>query len=140
MVEDIKSLQKEEAIKRLELLNLHPNVLKDFKAGRITVSETMGRGFNGMLFWASDKDMEYIKEFEKEHDAIVYHAIRVNTSFGELLALLYVSKYTDEWDLDIADLKSGCPISYVINKDDSILSEFGSIGIRRVNGGLTRTA
>lgn len=131
----MKEQQIQEAIERLKLLKLHPNVLNEYiKDNTVNVSE------HGILFWANKEQKEIIQQFEEKHNATVYHAIRSFTSIGEMLSLLYVSKYKSEWKRDKEDLKAGYPIVYVKNIDDDFCSEFGSIEIKERFGGLIRTA
>lgn len=68
------------------------------------------------------------------------HVIDNPTSIGRMHSYLYVSSNEEEWEQDRQDLKDGCPIVYVENVDDELLSEFGSIGIEPRNGGVVRTA
>lgn len=136
--------RKIEAISRLKSLNLHPSVLKTFEdEDRIFYSE--GTQLGGILYWLDNNPewVEKVKEIEEEYNITCYHVIHNKTSFGELLSLLYVSEHEDEWDFDRADLEPGDlmrPIAYVLNLDIPEYSEFGSIGIREMAGGLIRTA
>ena len=128
--------QKIEAISRMKTLNLHSNAIKEFeKEDLINISESYG-----VLYWLNESQKEYVKEFEQEFNAVVYHVIYNNTEFGELLAFLYVSNDEDEWGYDRDDLKDGYACAYVKNLDEAAFSEFGSIGIKPSFGGLIRTA
>lgn len=129
----MKKKQMNEAIKRLNYLNLHPNVLKEFQEGVINISN------NGALFWANDEEKEMISEFEKEYEVLVYHAIKTNTTIGTLYSLMYVSKTEEEWDIDRDDLPNYCFV-YVKNIDVDYCSEFGTIQIKKQFGGLVRVA
>ena len=53
--------------------------------------------------------------------------------------MLYISRYSDEWEADRMDLKDGFPVVYVCNATAPDLSEFGHIGIKAVGGGIIRT-
>ena len=131
-----KAKQKQEAIARMKLLKLHGNVIREFeKEGIVNLSEN-----GGFLYWLNGDQQAFVDDFEKEHSALVYHVIHNYTEFGELYALLYVSKDEDEWEYDRDDLKAGCALAYVKNTDDDFCSEFGSIGIKPQFGGLIRTA
>lgn len=131
-----KAKQKQEAIKRMKALKLFPNVIKEFeKEGIVNLSEN-----GGILFWLNDEQQTIVDNFEAKHKALVYHVIHDFTQFGELYSLLFVSQYDDEWEYDNSDLQDGYALAYVVNKDDDMCSEFGSIGIRPQFGGLVRTA
>lgn len=143
---DLKQKQKIECIERLKILKekgLLNEVVKDFeKNNLIYYSEQTKLG--GVLYWCTqsngaDNFVKLIEEFEQEHNAIVYHAIHCYTEYGELLNLMYVSSYEEEWEQDKQDLKENYVFSYVINLDDEMFSEFGSIGYDIKNGGLIRT-
>ena len=130
--------KKTEAVKRMKLLKLLPNVIKEFEdENTLYYSEIMG-----ILYWVSNKPEweTYIANFEKKHGVLVYHAEFSRTEFGDCLSLLYVSDHEEEWENDIKALKERCPFTYVWNITASDCSEFGRIGIKPMNGGIKRTA
>lgn len=128
---------KEEAIQRMRILKLYSTVLQDFSA-----NEKINYSFSNFGFlYPLDKAMEErVRRFEKKYGYLVYHVIDNPTSIGRMHSYLYVSSNEEEWEQDQQDLKDGCPIVYVENVDDEILSEFDSIGIEPRNGGVIRTA
>lgn len=131
-----KQEQKQEAIERMKMLKLYPNIIKEFeKENIVNLSEN-----GGILYWLDSDQQAIVDSFETEHNALVYHVIHSHTEFGELYSLLYVSKYEDEWETDREDLKDGYAFVYVKNVDDDSCSEFGSICFKPQFGGLVRTA
>lgn len=133
----ISDKQKEEAVERMKKLGLMPQVIEEFKEGKLNFSESAG-----FLYWI-DENTEHdllnrVKAFEKEYNAVVYHVIHNLTEFGELYSYLYVSAYEEEWEYDRADIDFGYAVAYVENIDDGNCSEFGSIVIKPTNGGLMR--
>jgi len=84
--------------------------------------------------------VEYIKDFEEKYNCLVYHAEFSSLEFGDCLSLLYVSDYKGEWRMDVAAIKECYPMVYVWNIDDPTCSEFGSISLVSMNGGVKRTA
>lgn len=143
--EELRTLQKAEAIKRLEFLQqqykLHPNVLKEFKQDEtIYYSEDIDRIiYRGVLYWLHNKDeyVKIVKSIEKETNIFVYHCILTHTTEGDLLIMLYVSEHQEEWDLDKQDIIKNDICAYVYNLSDDFSSEFGYIKIAGVNGGLS---
>ena len=142
---DLRKLQKQQAIERLEILQkeylLHKNVLKEFKEDEtIYYSENLGGAYSGILYWLANKNeyIEKVKQIEIEQRIFVYHCILNHTIDGDLLSMLYVSKYQNEWEFEKNDLKTGCIDVYVCNLNRDIDSEFGSIQITGVNGGIVR--
>ena len=141
--ETLRELQKKEALKRMKALALSKNVIEDFKNNdTVYYSERQNNVFDGILYWV-DNDKRYteeIKKFEAEHDHLVYHAQLTHTQFGDLLSLLFVSTAPDDWEGDLDEIKNDKQtFAYVINMDDPYASEFGTIGIKAKNGGVSRT-
>ena len=127
--------KKQEALDRMKMLNLYPNIIKEFQQ-----DNTVNMSELGFLYWLTDEQKEYVSEFETEHDALVYHVIHNYTEFGELLTFFYVSDHEEEWEYDRADLKDGYACAYVKNLDEDAFSEFGSVAFKEQFGGLVRTA
>lgn len=143
MEQTLKEKQKIEALKRMEMLQLMPNVIKDFeKKDKVYYSERQNAIFNAILYWL-DNEKEYVDlvdKFEKEHNCLVYHCQLTHMEFGDLLSLLYVSENEEEWEQDTNDIREGYAFSYVVNLDCHSDSEFGTIGIKPSQGGVLRTA
>ncbi len=120
----MKEKMKKEAISRMNILNLHPNVIKEFSnSGKLNLY------LNAALYYLNDKQLARVQEFEQK-----YHVIQNHTQ----LSFLYVSQHTEEWECDRRDLKDNCPLVYVANLTVKTCSEFGSIGIRPCIGGIIR--
>ena len=142
-----KEMMREEAIARLQILEkkgLHPNVLREFETeGTVNYSERVSFGVAavGVLYWlnANDECADKVKEFERENNAIVYHAtVEYFREIGTMLDLFYVSAYEEEWEQDRADLEDGYALCYVAALDSPDCSEFGSIAFKVAGGGLIR--
>lgn len=147
MDNDLRKLQKQEAIKRLKMLEeqylLHKNVLREFEEDEtIYYSENLGGAFAGTLYWLSNQEryVKFVREIERKTQIYVYHCILNHTKLGDMLTMLYVSSYKEEWELEQEELKSGFVMAYIKNLEDNSCSEFGGIEIRGVNGGLERIA
>ncbi|MEG1726033.1 MAG: hypothetical protein RR313_11630 [Anaerovoracaceae bacterium] len=131
-----KQEQINEAIERMKMLKLHENAINEFQnEGKLNLSEG-----TGALYWLDEKQQAYVTAFEEKYKSLVYHIIHNNTEFGELLAFLYVSNDEIEWGYDRDDIKEGYACAYVENLDEPTFSEFGSIGIKPLFGGVIRTA
>lgn len=138
----LREKQKQEAIKRLKQLKVLPNVIENFKKeNKIYYSERINQMFDGVLYWMSNSEdfTAIVKDFEEEHEALVYHAQLTNFEFGKCLTLLFVSKNEKEWKRDREYLQSGEAYCYVANLDTPDFSEFGYCGIEPKNGGVTRS-
>lgn len=121
-----KEEKRLEAVARMKALGIFPETVEQFEAmGRVGISEPPF----GAFYWAEGEDLERIRSFEEQHDALVYAVVRSFTVIGRMDAYLYVSDYAEEWDLDRDGLKGMEPLAYVYNHDMPDCSEFGCIGI-----------
>lgn len=132
----LREQQKAEAIKRMRMLSLHPNVINEF----ITDNTLHKSEDYGVVYWLDDKEKQIVNEFEKKHNAVVYHIIKSYTEFGVLLNMFYVSQYIEEWEYDIGNIPENRQLCYVKNLDVESFSEFGYICLKKSIGGLIRTA
>lgn len=128
--------KKAEAIKRMKILGLFKPCIRAFeKYDEVQLTEPNG----GLYEFGDNEELNAkIKEFEEEHNALVYHVIHNYTQFGELYSFLFVSDYEEEWEMDNEDVKDGYAVAYVWNKSDDWCSEMGSIVVQEKFGGLVR--
>lgn len=128
---------KAEAIERMKELKLTLACINAFKNhDEVWMSE----GPYGSTYETRNETelLEKLKEFNDE-EHLAYHVIHTPFEFGECYSIFYVYADDEEWKYDREDLKDGIQLVYVWNKDDEWCSEYGSIGFRRVFGGLVRT-
>ena len=144
----------QEACTRLEMLNLHPDVLSSFKKNQtLFYSERQSLKFNelfadnmfdyiGTLYHIKNNDefVYTIKNFEEKSCGLVYHATYEKLDFGRCLDLFYVTKYKDEWSYNRKELKDGYSFVYTVNLTNKLFSECGLICFKKIDGGLIRTA
>lgn len=127
---------KAEAIKRMKALNLHENVIREFEQ-----EDKLNYSDHGILYWLDN--LEYHEEIlakVKECNGLPYHVIRTQSNIGLTYEVLYVCNTENEWEFDSEDLKTGYCFVYVFNKTMPDCSEFGSIGVQPLYGGVVRTA
>lgn len=133
--------KKVEAIARMKKLGIFPQTIKQFEdEGYISISEPPF----GAFYWAEDEDLERIRQFEAEHNALVYVVIRSYTNIGKMDSMLFVSDYPEEWEMDRGDVAGDVAnwqqVAYVYNHDAPDCSEMGAIGIApTAAAGLCRT-
>ena len=133
---DFRAKQEAEAVERMKLLELYPTVIKEFINEKvINKSEHIG-----ILYWLDDYEKKFVKDFEDENNAVVYHIIKTYTTIGCMLSVFYVSDDEAEWESDREDMKIGEQLCYVKNIDNDDCSEFGYICFQKNCGGLMRTA
>lgn len=129
--------KKIEALGRMKRLGIFSETIKQFEQeDLVSISEPPV----GAFFWVEGEELNEMKQWEQEHNTLVYCIVRAYTSIGKMDAYLYVSDHKDEWADDREMLRNNETIAYVINRDMPDCSEFGSIGIRRtIAAGLART-
>ncbi len=125
--------QKNEAVKRLKMLFEDSTVPDAFeKTGTVYLCDHP----DGRPIPIPEEMMDDLRQLEKEHGLLVYLVIADSWSYS----YLYVSKYKEEWEMDVNDLGEGYPVVYVENLENPECSEFGSIRIFPNGDGLIRIA
>lgn len=125
--------QKSEAVKRLKVLFEDSTIPDAFeKAGTVYLCDHP----DGRPIPIPEEMMDDLRQLEKEHGLLVYLVIADSWSYS----YLYVSKYKEEWEMDVNDLGEGYPVVYVENLEDPECSEFGSIRIFPNGDGFIRIA
>ena len=85
--------KKTEAVARMKRLGIFPQTIEQFQdEGYVSISEPPF----GAFYWAEGEDLERIRQFEEEHNALVYVVIRSYTNIGKLDSMLFVSDYPEE--------------------------------------------
>ena len=133
-------IKKAEAINRMKELGLFAPCIKAFKdRDEVQLSEPTG----GLYEFSADRELTAkVQEFERKNNALVYHVIhspmRLDGEVMDMYNFLYVSDYQEEYEADNADIKEGEVFAYVWNKTIDYFSEFGSIAVKGMFGGLVR--
>lgn len=130
--------QKEKALECMKTLNIYKPYIRKFdKDGTVTLFERFG-GY----YIDTENELELfnkIKEFEAETGSLVYAVTHERFWFGECYSFLCVSKYEEDWEYTVEqEDQYNIAWAYVWNKTDEWCSEFGSIGIKSLWGGIAR--
>lgn len=127
-----------EAVARMKKLGIMTDTIKQFEQGKISQS------IDGFMYWIDEQTENNLKaqidEFEQKNNAVVYYVITTNTAFGLLYSLLFVGDDESEWEYENEDIADNYVFSYVINNDEPMFSEYGTIGVGQRFGGLIRNA
>lgn len=130
--------KKQEALLRLnqleEKFHIDPIVKECFNNNELYFSDNTGK-----LRKLDSKPLfqKIVKDFEKKKDVVVYHCLYSETIYGNLLSLLYVSNYEEDWETE--RVEQDYIFSYVENLGNPNNSEYGDIFITSKDGGLVRT-
>lgn len=130
--------KKAEAINRMKMLGLFTPCIRRFeKYDEVQLSEMTG----GLYEFSDNAELNAkIREVEEEYNLLVYHVVHTYTNFGEMYNFLCVTDYEEEWVYDHSGIKDGYVFCWVWNKDIEEFSEFGSIIVKNMFGGLVRVA
>lgn len=125
----------QEAIKRMKLLKLHQNVIKEFKEEQRLNKSDLNKG---ILYWLNEEEQEMIEKLEKKYKFMTYHIIHSYSNLGETYEILFIKDNKEEWKAEMEDLKNGYAMARVEVINCPINSEFGYIGVKSINGGVVR--
>ena len=132
---------EERKIKALEImkkLDIYKPYIKGFeKENEVCYFER----FAGFWAWQDEDLMAKVKDIEEKYNCTVYAITHEFTEFGECYDFLLVTDYKEEWnDLVTSYENNGrfFAFSYVWNKSNSNLSEFGDVIIQSFGGGIRR--
>jgi len=132
-----KENKKIKALEILKQLNIFTPYIKGFKErNEVCYYEN----FAGFWAWQDEDLMQKITEFENKYNCLVYAVTHEYTEFGELYDLLFIPNNKEDWDYIIEQVSSNefYLFAYCYNKDDDNCSEFGTIAIKSIGGGIKR--
>lgn len=136
MMKPDKATKKAEAIEWMKILEINPDVIKQFEDHDTLL---VCSGANGHFSEATPAQLEAVREFEQQWDDVVFLIVHSRAFFGRMDSLLFVDNYTDEWTEAREDLKEGYVMTWTMNLDHPTCSDMGSIVVERTaNGGLVR--
>ena len=119
--------KKAEALSRMNVLGIFEQTIEQFdKLGKVSISMPPV----GAFFWAEGEDLERVRDFERQFNALVFLVIRSFTDVGVMDSFLFVSDYPEEWQDDRRLLKRGEVIAYVYNHSMPYCRDMGSIGVQ----------
>ncbi len=119
--------KKAEALDRMKELGIYSQTIEQFdKLGKISISEPP----TGAFFWIDGEDLERVRKFEQQFNALVFVAIRSFTDIGVKDSFLFVSDYPEEWQDDRRLLKRGKVIAYVYNHSMLYSLDIRSISVQ----------
>lgn len=127
---------RQEALRRMKLLKLEPNTIRDFEQdGLVGLSQQVG---DQIFLQPSDEETgQRINEFEREYECLVYHALWADSPMaGECWSLLFVSPTSSDWNNERKYIESsGVVYAYVESEMEDGVSE---IMIEPRDSGLIR--
>ena len=128
--------KKIKAVELLKKLDIYRPYIKGLqKEDNVCFFENYG----GYWAWQESDLMKKVKEFEEEHNCLVYAITHEYTSIGEMYSFLIVTDYEEEWDTLLEKYGNQFyAFAYVLNKDDDDCSEFGTVALSSFGGGIRR--
>ena len=133
-----KGQKKKKSIELLRKLHIYEAYIDGFRKNDYVC---YFEGYGGYWVYQDPELEKKMKALEKEYACTVYAITHEFTEFGECYSFLLVTDYKEEWDnLIYPEGNKYYAFAYVWNKDDDICSEFGTIGVQSVGGGIARFA
>lgn len=131
--------RKEKAIKLMKELDIFKPYIDGFRENNHTC---FYENFGGFWTWQDKELLEKQKEIEEKYNCTVFAITHEYAEFGECYSFLMVTDYKEEWDTILEKCRPNqfYAFSYVWNKTDDYLSEFGTIVIESFGGGIRRVA
>ena len=132
-----KEEMKNEAIRRLQAMNIYKPYINGFKAKAQKVC--FYENFGGYWVYQEPEIEAKMKELEEKNGCTVYAITHEMYEFGECWSFLFVSKYDEEWDYEF-EQSNGANFyadAYVWNSSDDFV-DYGSIVVQSFGGGLRR--
>ena len=132
-----KEEMKQEAVRYLILLGIFKPYINGFEnKDMICFFEEFG----GYWLYQEPEIAAKVKAFEEETGNLVYAVTHEYTTVGEIWDFLYVSKYIEDGTDFVYSQGNGRFIVdvYAWNKTDDWCSEFGSIEVVSMGGGIKR--
>lgn len=132
----VRTLLKQEAKNRMQIMRLHPNVIGDFMQRDVL---NRSEADEGGLCCLTMEEEQMVKNWESENRHLVYHVLKNKLSnTGQVYSLFYVSGETSEWNSARESLRDGWPLVYGMNITYPFFSEFGIIRIESRYGRIIR--
>jgi len=128
--------RKEKALELMKKLDIY----KPYRDGFKKENEVcFFEGFGGFWVYQEPELLAKMKEIEEKHNCTVYAITHEFTEFGECYDFLIVTDYKEEWsDLVMNANSTFYAFAYVWNKEDDYCSEFGTIALKSMGGGIRR--
>ena len=132
----MKEKQKAKAIEIMKQMDIYKPYIEGFKdENKVCFFEQFG----GFWVYQEPEIEAKMKELEKEYGCTVYAITHEFTQFGECYSFLIVTNYKHEWKTLVHSNKNQhSAFAYVWNKTDDWCSEFGTVAVKSLGGGITR--
>ena len=130
--------RKTKAIDFMKQMDIYQPYIEKFdKKNQITYFE------RGIGFWVDEESelSRRINEIENKYNITVYTVTHEYCEFGECFSMLYLNDRKCDWKCTVeSEGNKHYAYAYVWNKTDDSCSEFGTIGVKSIYGGIQRFA
>ncbi len=128
--------QKEKAVELLGQMEIYKPYIDEFKRND---SVCYFEHYAGFWVWQNEDAYKKMKEIESIYKCKVYAITHEFAEFGELYTFLIVTAYPSEWKTLVRSKNNEhTAFAYVWNKSDEWCSEFGSVTVKSLAGGIKR--
>lgn len=120
---------KNEAIKRMKILQLKDEIIKEFKDTDTLYISNLGE----VLEIADDEQMQFVKDIEQTKNILVYHLIHRTTQYQDTTYYLFVDNNKRQWKAEKKDLENQFTLALCYTK----VKSFNEIGMWIKDGKVT---
>ena len=120
---------KNEAIKRMKILQLKDEIIKEFKDTDTLYISNLGEA----LEIADDEQMQFVKDIEQTKNILVYHLIHRTTQYQDTTYYLFVDNNKKQWKAEKKDLEKQYTLALCYTK----VKSFNEIGMWVKDGKVT---
>lgn len=120
---------KNEAIKRMKILQLKDEIIKEFKDTDTLYISNLGEA----LEIADDEQMQFVKDIEQTKNILVYHLIHRTTQYQDTTYYLFVDNNKRQWKAEKKDLENQFTLALCYTK----VKSFNEIGMWIKDGKVT---
>lgn len=120
---------KNEAIKRMKILQLKDEIIKEFKDTDTLYISNLGEA----LEIADDEQIQFVKDIEQTKNILVYHLIHRTTQYQDTTYYLFVDNNKKEWIAEKKDLENQFKLALCYTK----VKSFNEIGMWIKDGKVT---
>ena len=131
----LRQRQEAHAIDMMRALNMDESIIRALKNGVVYQVVNWSRPTP-----LTPEVKKMVREVEDDKGCLVYGVLINQTEVGNLLSMLCVSKYEEDWEYEEGDGKDGYCMAWVENTTIPEFSEYGTIGVANHFGFVRRVS
>lgn len=147
MYNTMKEIMFNEAVERMQLLNISEDDIEKFRNGKLTKADVDNENMRVCRRDASDEDIKLVREVEESKNILVYYVIKDTGIWPDgakftRYTLLHVDQYESDYEMvkDECIGRCGTVYAYIVNTEEPEYSELAEFPFESVDGILVNLA